>query len=238
MTARAALALRVAACTGAIVATAAHAARPMITDDARVVDPGACQLETWAKRNADSTEYWALPACDPWGHVELTFGGGRTRAQGESHLTDNLVQAKTLVHALEPGSWGLALTVGTLRHPQRETASGWPGDAYVNVPVSFSTRDESWVAHVNAGASYRRDERRTLATWGFGNEVRLTSALYFIPEIFRSEFGRPFYQVGLRYWVVKDFVQLDATYGNRAVSDAQERWYSIGLRLISPPFMR
>lgn len=36
----------------------------MITDDARTVDAKACQVETWVKFNRDSTEYWALPACN------------------------------------------------------------------------------------------------------------------------------------------------------------------------------
>ncbi|MGB9669869.1 MAG: hypothetical protein ACPLXR_01750 [Halothiobacillaceae bacterium] len=32
-----------------LLADTALAARPMITDDARVVDTGACQIETWLK---------------------------------------------------------------------------------------------------------------------------------------------------------------------------------------------
>jgi len=32
-------------------------------------------------------------------------------------------------------------------------------------------------------------------------------------------------------------VQVDATYGNRAGSSTQERWFSIGLRLLSSPFL-
>ncbi len=45
----------------------AHAARPMYTDDARIVDPKSCQVESWIRFNRDSTEYWALPACNPLG---------------------------------------------------------------------------------------------------------------------------------------------------------------------------
>jgi hypothetical protein len=53
----------------------AHAARPMITDDARIVDTKSCQIESWVKKSHDSTEYWALPACNFTGNLELTFGG-------------------------------------------------------------------------------------------------------------------------------------------------------------------
>jgi hypothetical protein len=146
-------------------------------------------------------------------------------------------QAKTILKPLETNGWGVGLAVGTARHLKRESANGWPGDAYFYVPVSIAFADDAWVVHVNAGAVNRRDLKQTLVTWGLGNEIRLRDDLYFIPEMFRSERGRPFYQVGFRYWVVKDRLQMDATYGNRAVSDTAQRWFSIGLRILSPPFL-
>ena len=215
----------------------AGAARPMITDDARVVDPKACQVESWARRNRDSTEFWALPACNPTGYFEFTFGGARVREHGEDAFTDNLVQVKTILRPLETNGWGVGLAVGTIRHLRRESANGWPGDAYFYVPVSIAFLDDAWVLHLNGGAVHRRDERSNVATWGVGNEIRLRDDLYFIPEVFRIERGRPFYQAGFRYWVVKDRVQMDATFGNRLVSDTNERWFSIGFRLLSPPFL-
>ena len=227
---------RMAAFACTVLALPAHAARPMVTDDARIVDAKACQVEAWIKRNPDSTEYWALPACNFTGNLELTFGGGRVD-DGIDAFTDNVLQGKTVLRALEPGGWGAALSLGTVRHPHRETANGWPGDPYFNVPVSASVIGDTWIAHLNGGASWRRDEKRTVGTWGFGNEVRLRPQLYFIPEVYRSEPGRPFYQLGLRYWIVKDFLQMDATYGNRFVSEDQH-WFSIGLRILTPPFMR
>ncbi|MGZ5073010.1 MAG: hypothetical protein ACXWBL_07725 [Usitatibacter sp.] len=144
----------------------AGAARPMITDDARIVDSKACQVESWIKRNRDSTEFWALPACNPTGNVELTFGGARTRENGESAFTDEQVQAKTIFRPLETNGWGVGLAVGTVRHPRREVESGWPGDVYFYVPASFSYLDDKWVVHVNAGVTRLRDEGRNLATWG------------------------------------------------------------------------
>ena len=58
-----------------LVASAAHAARPFVTDDARIVDRGGCQIETYVKRQQkfDENEFWFLPACNPWG-AELTAG--------------------------------------------------------------------------------------------------------------------------------------------------------------------
>ena len=35
----------------------AEAARPMLTDDARIVDPKSCQLESWVRDSKHVTEY-------------------------------------------------------------------------------------------------------------------------------------------------------------------------------------
>ena len=216
---------------------AAEAARPMITDDARVVDPKACQVESWVKRNEGSTELWALPACNPFGGFELTFGGGRVNENGDSSFTDHVVQAKTILRPLDERGWGIGLAVGTVRHPRRETENGWPGDSYFYVPLSVAAKGEDWVLHFNVGMVHRRDDKSDIGTWGIGNEIRLAENTYFIPEVFRSTTGRPFYQVGVRQWILRDRLQVDATFGNRLGSDPAERWFSIGMRILSPPFL-
>jgi hypothetical protein len=47
----------------------------MLTDDARIVDPKSCQLESWVRDSKHVTEYWALPACNVGENLELTIGG-------------------------------------------------------------------------------------------------------------------------------------------------------------------
>ena len=62
----------------------AHAARPMNTDDARLVDDKSCQVESWAKRIDGHTEFWAQPACNFTGNLELTVGGAWARQAGST----------------------------------------------------------------------------------------------------------------------------------------------------------
>ncbi len=71
---------------GALV-TPAHAARPLITDDARIVDAGACQVESWLKHGEGLREAWALPGCNFTGNLEVTAGGGRIKADGSASTT-------------------------------------------------------------------------------------------------------------------------------------------------------
>ena len=221
-----------------LYAANAEAARPMYTDDARIVDPGSCQVESWIRDNRDSTEYWALPACNPLGLLELTYGGAGTRFDGESTVfTDNILQAKSIFKPLEANGWGWGVALGTDRHLHRDAANGWPGDVYAYIPASFSFNDDAQVLHLNAGFVNRRDIDKYVGTWGIGAEIQVREELYFIPEVYGNDRGRPFVQVGMRYWIVKDRVQMDATVGNRLDSNTEERWFSLGLRVLSPPFI-
>lgn len=220
-----------------LLVPSAFAARPMITDDARLTDAQACQIESWIKFNRNSTEKWALPACNPGGNLEISLGG----AIGENDLgirtTDVVLQGKTLFKPLESNGYGIGLAFGNVRHPAISTSHNLLGDVYANIPASFSFNNDLFVLHTNLGALHSRDEGKTRATWGAGSETQATPSTAIIAEAYGQEGSRGFYQVGMRYWVAPNRVQVDTTYGNRFGSSGDERWLSIGLRLISPPFI-
>lgn len=213
-----------------LAANAAEAARPMVTDDARIVDAKACQLESWVRRNQDSTEAWALPACNFTGNLELTLGGALTREAGQTRTTDVQLQGKTLLKALDSNGWGIGFAAGTVRHPHADSR-----DWYAYVPVSVSFRDDTVIVHGNAGWLRDGEARQHRLTWGLGTEARLGERTWLIAEAFGQDQGRPYHQFGLRHWLVTDRVQLDATYGNR--NGGGERWWTLGLRLLTVPFL-
>lgn len=209
------------------------AARPMITDDARTVDAKACQVESWVRTNQGSREYWALPACNFTGNLELTFGGARTTDSSGTRTTDILLQGKTLFKTLEPNGWSVGLAAGAIRRPGDGKRVS---ELYSYVPASFSFLNERVVLHVNAGVLHNTVSSTSRGTWGFGTESALTQRTWLIAETFKQE-GRPFFQARVRHWIVPNHVQIDATYGNRWSSHSNERWFSIGLRLLSPAFL-
>ena len=212
----------------------AHAARPMNTDDARVVDDKSCQVESWAKRIDGHTEFWAQPACNFTGNLELTVGGAWTRQDGSTQRSAQLIQGKTLFKPLETNGWGYGLAVGLSRDPR--AGSGGGHDTYAYVPASFSFADDKLVLHTNLGWLREQETQRNRFTWGLGSETRLSERNWLIAETYRQGLGKPFYQVGLRHWLVPERVQVDATYGNRFGGEGGH-WVSIGLRLLSPPFL-
>ncbi|QNP47784.1 hypothetical protein [Diaphorobacter aerolatus] len=217
-------------------AASAYAARPMITDDARVVDPKACQVESWARRNQDGTnEFWAQPACNFTGNLELTLGGAITRESGgATHASAQVLQGKTLFKPLETNGWGAGLVLGTVRDPRASAGAG--RDWYGFVPMSFSFAGDRFVLHTNLGWQRDQGTRRSHVMWGVGSETRLTDRSFAVMETFGAADGRPHYQVGVRYWLVPERVQVDTTYGNR-FGGGGDRWISVGLRLLSPAFL-
>lgn len=216
----------------------------MITDDARTVDAKACQLETWTKFNRGSQEFWALPACNPFGNLEISFGGARLAPRGNeaSHTSDVVLQAKTLLKPLQTNGWGMGLAIGHISHPVVNTSRNLIGDVYGYVPVSWSFMDDRLVVHLNLGALYLENGAGARGTYGLGAEVLLRPNLYLIAETFGQTRGRPFWQAGVRWWLMPGRLQLDATLGDRWSGQhgpgfGAERWFSLGLRLLSPPFL-
>lgn len=213
-----------------------YAARPLITDDARIVDPKSCQLESWMQFQSGGNEYWALPGCNFTGNLELTLGGSLQRVDGALDATNVQFQAKTLLKPLETNGYGIALSGGAIHHPNAEQRKLF-GNLYLNVPVSFSFADDRFVAHLNVGANRDTENDQTRMTWGVGTETQLHPRVYLVAETFGENRGKPSFQAGFRFWVVQDRVQVDTTYGNVFGGGTGERFFTIGLRLLSPAFL-
>ncbi|HEU4376897.1 MAG TPA: hypothetical protein VFS02_25595, partial [Telluria sp.] len=131
---------RAALLASALAAPAAYAGRPMMVDDAAIVSARNCQLESWVQANAASKEYWAVPACNVGGNLELAFGGARIDGPRGSH-TAGVLQGKTLFKPLERNGWGAGLVFGN----QFSSETGMIGDLYVSAPVSFSFHDDRFL---------------------------------------------------------------------------------------------
>src|SRR3982751_4465167 len=118
-----------------MVAAPAYAARPFVTDDARIVEH--CQVETFYKeqRTYSGSEFWLLPACNPFG-FEITVGGNRI--EGEQN---EILQTKFLLKPLAPNDIGFALSLGV-----------FGSDPYFNFITSRSFADDRLVVHGNLGS--------------------------------------------------------------------------------------
>lgn len=217
---------------------AAHAARPMITDDARITDAHACQIETWTKSTRGGRELWAFPACNPTGNLEITLGANDLPDGTGGRTGDYVLQGKTLFRALETNGYAWGLAAGIVRHGDPVTGQGRHGSTYIYLPISASLADDRLVIHANVGAQDNRDTNARPVTYGLGSEINLTSRFALIAETFGDDRTRQFYQAGVRIWIVPGRFQIDATRGAQSGDFGGSRWWTIGVRLISPAFLK
>lgn len=208
----------------------AWAARPFVTDDARLTAAGSCQLETWTRLSEDSREFWALPACNPTGHLELTLGGGQATDLSSGITTsDQVFQLKTLFKPLATNDWGVGLAVGRVLHPEIHPGPNQLGNSYAYVPLSVSLRDDRIVVHGNLGWLRDQASGRDLMTWGLGGEFQTPAPrLNLIAETFGDDQNRSWWQTGARWALLPQLLQLDATFGQQ--SGGRAPWLSFGLR--------
>lgn len=227
---------------GAWLCQSAHAARPMITDDANIVDAQSCQLESWVKTSQAGLERWAIPGCNLAWDTEFSLGGNaqNTTQGGDSQFW--LFQAKKRWKKLETYSWGLSTTLGRVterpgRGQQLSNEALPPSsaqDTYLNVPITWAVASDRLV-HLNVGWIHHERLRVSHPTWGLGSELGLTPRSFVIAEVFGETGMQNKTQMGLRYWVSPQKLQLDTTYGQPLRGGKEERWISIGLRWLSDP---
>jgi hypothetical protein len=210
--------------------THAWAARPFVTDDARLTTAGSCQLESWTRIYSSSREVWVLPACNPTGNLELTAGGGRAIYDRAEASVDYVLQLKTLFRPLRTNDWGAGLGVGSVQHPEIYPGPNQLGNAYAYVPVSISFDDDHLVMHTNLGWLRDRATGQESMTFGVGGELQLASRFLAIAEVYGDERNLPFWQIGGRYSIIPNTLQVDATVGKQAGSGIETRWFSMGLR--------
>jgi hypothetical protein len=209
----------------------AFAVRPFMTDDARIGTAQSCQLESWMRVYRKSTETWNFPACNLTGNLEITGGGGHARYDGQPSSNDYVLQGKTMLKVLEPNSYGVALAVGRIYHPAATQGPNSLGNNYAYMPVSFSLLDDRLVIHNNLGWLRDNLTKQDNLTWGTGGEYVFNPRISMMAETYGDNRNHPYWQVGLRGFIVPGKVQVDATFGNQRYGDRDTQWFSIGLRL-------
>lgn len=175
-------------------------------------------------------EAWALPACNPTGNFEITAGVGQVVGGEMQASTDLMVQAKTLFRPLQTNSWGIGLAAGLMHHADVSAGPNGFGNLYAYIPVSASFYDDKFTVHANVGWIKSRGDNHAIS-WGVGTETRISQRLILVAETYGDPRYAPYAQMGMRYFIVPDRVQVDATVGQQINQGGSGRWFSLGLRL-------
>lgn len=214
------------------VSSSLWAARPFVTDDARITTPGSCQLESWTRIYRTESEYWVLPACNPTGNLEFTTGVGlvSNRNSAPNPGGDYVFQLKTLYKELSTDSYGVGLAVGMVNHPSPVLGPNLLGSYYGYVPYSLSFNEDQLVTHLNVGYSYDKSSGQSRALYGLGAEVNVIPKMMFIAETYGDTSSSPYWQAGFRYSFIPNLFQMDATIGQQFSNNINARWISLGIR--------
>jgi len=200
------------------------AGRPFFTDDARLTEAQACQLELWWHAAPDVHEGWVLPACNPLGNFELTFGVTTFENDGTDRTDSVVLQGKTLLRPLETGNYGIGFAAGVSRANE-----GGAGTDYAYLPVSVLSGTGATTVHVNLGCLHDRERESTRTTWGVGIGHDLTERLFAFAEVFDST--DPTVHGGFSFRVIPDRLHLDVTYGRTVADSDRFAFYTVGVSI-------
>ena len=188
------------ALAAALAGADARAARPMVVDDARIVDAGACQLETWRRFNRDSQENWALPGCNPTGNIEFTLGSAELPVDDlgvRSYTRTVQMQGKTLFRQLETNGYSYGLAVGGIVR-SRGAADQVP-NYFAYMPFTRSLLDDRMFIHANLGVQRSGELPVNSLTWGIGTD-RHHVRVFLMVETYGDKSSSQSYRRGAFWW--------------------------------------
>ena len=220
--------LAVAAVLGA---DAAHAGRPLQTEDAGVLDAGACELEVAAARErSDEPSLSGARAqfgCGVGWRSQVAAYAGRERAAGARDDAAGIV-GKTWLRELTDEATGVALAwaAGYVRpRGGSATRDGAEVRAVVTHPAG------AWLLHGNLGWARDSIEHRDSTVWGAAVERTGLGPVDAMVELFGDDRDRPWANAGVRWNAVPGQVAVDASYGRQLRADGA-RLVTLGLKLV------
>jgi hypothetical protein len=242
-----------------LIARPAFAVRPFVTDDARIVDKGQIEFETWFATNRYANGRWGPPldyniiignTVNEW--LEILMGSGvGVDNDGRSFITNPVFVSKFLLKKAEPNSimpgvaFSFASVVNAGFGPLKE-------DGVVNSLVLMTTNrilNDKIFLHLNLGTKFDHFAGVNLIRpyWGAGLDFAT-----FIPKtryIIEAFAGDPYelnspkyaFQTGFRY-LKSDTLSFDFTVGMQPEydpyhpTDGMEMWFQFGIRWLIDRF--
>jgi hypothetical protein len=224
---------------GAMIATCspvAQAAAPLVTDDAAVVEAKSCQLESWIEFAHGARAYWAVPACNFTGNLELALGGAGVNPDGTPSSHRVTVQAKAVFVQGGNGLWSVGAVGGVIRDTGPVESDASSRSYYAKALLSLYP-DDALEVDLNLGASNDFGAGTTV-TAGVALQYEVLPRATLLAEIFRDERGPGKFQVGARYALDAAPIEAYVSYGNRLGSASGDTWWVIaGIRVYTKPFL-
>ncbi|MDQ2148447.1 hypothetical protein RBI22_06980 [Alcaligenaceae bacterium C4P045] len=212
----------------------ALAGRPLITDDADVVAPGACQVESWMARTRNegpsTTALWLNAACSPIDKTEFALGGNRD-VTGSDRGTVTTWQIKHVFRRYDDALPGFAIALADQR--DRRIHRNAMGETSAIGIASFPLNGDALMAHVNAGITraWHADTHRYRGRgmWSSALDANVARQTRAAIEAYGVAGERPAWQISIRHDLIPDRLQIDASAGRTFGRGDADQIVTIGL---------
>lgn len=233
------------------LASSVSALRPFVTDDARIIEVGQLEFETWAD-TAIADSHWT-PVLSLNGtastsftdYLQVLLGTGLgIESNGETSISNPVSIIKVLIKESKPKTFGLATSFSTTYNAgfgkQYDN-----GTAYTISGIStYRSKNDFLNLHLNLGAKIDQNENQGTTAkpyWGVGLDFKTPKKnLRYIIEAYA---GDPFqvsapnyaFQTGFRL-IKSDKQSFDLITGIQPEGDSVETWVQIGYRMVFNTF--
>lgn len=219
------------ACSAALLAQlplAAHAGRPLGTDDAGTAGADTCQVESWLERaSGNQARTWVLsPACGLGEAVELGLELARTVPDGGIRFESGLA-VKWVDPAWKAGplNWGVKAWRGTAHGRQ---SPRWAATSSGAMGLLTWRASEGVAVHGNLGFEKDHASRSTEPLLNLALSWEATPSLTLVAEAMALRHSPTQRNLGARWWLQPERLALDLTAG-RSTAAVPARNASIGL---------
>jgi hypothetical protein len=214
-----------------LLTTHSHAMRPLATDDAGVLERGACELESSAPRSREPgltrSEQAVGGGCGIGLRSQIGLEGSRSRS-GDERGQAGAIAGKTFLFGNDGAvQWALGWSQGHERIEQRWQRSSREVALLATLPVRRG------FVHVNVGHSRDLLGRTDTTAWGLAFEhegfgwggARLAP----MAEVFGDDRERPWWNLGLQARLRDDSIGLGLSWGRQFGSGHSQ--VAVGVKL-------
>lgn len=210
----------------------AMAGRPLVTEDAAILEPRSCELEAFAVRATESGSPAtqggsAQVGCGMGWRSQVALGTAQLRSDGQTERSYTL-GGKTALHELSNGAaltlaWGITGVKPPAGRFEHETT-------YLNGVMSHPLSAQTKV-HANLGWSASRSADASTTNWALALEHALGAGVDLMAETFATDRDRsPWLQAAVRWAVRPEQLFLDASWGFQTRS-SRPKALTLGLKL-------
>jgi len=219
--------------SGLAVATATYAARPLVTEDAGVLDAGECEIETYLERSRVSGEpdYYGgtvQPGCGLGLRTQLSTIAARSGGTPSTRRVGFV--GKTAIVPLSESSPGF--TIGYSFEWSKASGESFRSDSGLVIAVLTVPLAQQWLAHANAGWQRIQQPRKNTMFWALAIERESVAGtkLDLMAETYSDSGRSPWLAVGARYTVIEERLSINASFATRGRTDT-ETLFTLGARI-------